>query len=91
MNATNTARLVITAVFALLAIAASCPAADKQREHNELVKKDLFAVITLQGHNCGKVVGFERQNHNDYVATCKNGTSYRVYVVPQGRVAVERH
>lgn len=66
------------------------PAADQKRKHDELVKKDLFAVITLQGHDCGEVVSFERQKQHDYVATCRNGQTFRIYVVPEGRVAVEK-
>lgn len=90
MTTTNTAGIAIAAASALLAIAASAPGTDQDRKHNALVKKDLFAVITLQGHDCGKVVTFERQNKDDYVATCKNGKSFRIYVVPEGRVAVDK-
>ena len=75
---------------ALLTPPGLSPGADTKREHDELVKKDLFAVITLQGHDCGKVVSFERQQEHDYVATCRNGQSFRIYVVPEGRVAVEK-
>jgi len=66
------------------------PDAEQERKHDELVKKDLFAVITLQGHDCGKVVSFERRKKHDYLATCRNGQTFRIYVVPEGRVAVEK-
>ena len=75
------------AVLALLALAAAVPlaAADdtKQRE-------DLAAVIALQGKPCGEVVQVRTLGENDYVATCKDGNRYHVYVNKQGRVVVEK-
>ena len=60
-------------------------------DHEEDVKKDLFAVITLQGGPCGKVVTFQRMGKNDYLAECQTGDRYRVNVTPEGRVAVGKH
>lgn len=68
------------ATAALLAAAADDP---KQRQ-------DLSAVIALQGKPCGEVVSYEAKGDNDYVATCKDGNRYRVYVNKQGRVVVEK-
>lgn len=59
------------------------------KQYEEEVKEDLFSVITLQGHPCGKVTGFQRLGENDYIATCQNGNRYRVNVV-SGRVNVEK-
>jgi hypothetical protein len=73
---------IATAVLALLsgiAIAADDP---KQRQ-------DLSAVIALQGKPCGEVVSYSKQADNDFVATCKDGNRYRVYV-KDGRVVVEK-
>jgi hypothetical protein len=53
------------------------------------VKKDLTAVIALQGKPCGEVTAVQRKNDNDYVATCKDGNKYRVYT-KDGRVIVEK-
>ncbi|MGZ5033449.1 MAG: hypothetical protein ACXWAC_09650 [Usitatibacter sp.] len=53
------------------------------------VKKDLTAVIALQGKPCGEVTEVERKGDNDYVATCKDGNRYRVYT-KDGRVIVEK-
>ena len=52
------------------------------------VAKDLTAVIALQGQPCGTVVSYEKLGENDYLARCKSGDAYRVYVNEQGRVVV---
>ncbi len=53
------------------------------------VRKDLFAVITLQGQPCGAVESYERRGENDYLVRCRTGDRYRVYV-RDGRAVVER-
>lgn len=53
------------------------------------VLKDLTAVIALHGLSCGEVTQAERKGDNDYVATCTNGSKYRVYT-RDGRVVVEK-
>jgi hypothetical protein len=52
-------------------------------------RQDLSAVIALQGKPCGEVVSYVTQADNDFVATCKDGNRYRVYV-KDGRVVVEK-
>ena len=52
--------------------------------------KDLTAVIALQGKPCGEVVTVDKRGDRDYVATCKDGNRYRVYVNAQGRVVVDK-
>jgi len=73
-------------LIALLAVAIATPALaandPKQRE-------DLAAVIALNGKPCGEVTSYVVQAENDYVATCKDGNRYRVYV-KDGRVTVEK-
>ena len=69
----------LSAVAALAAVAADDP---KQRQ-------DLAAVIALQGKPCGEVVSYVAKADNDFVATCKDGNRYRVYV-KDGRVIVEK-
>ena len=54
------------------------------------VLKDLTAVIALNGQACGEVVSAVRQGDSDYVASCKDGSRYRVFTNGQGRVVVER-
>ncbi len=54
------------------------------------VLKDLTAVIALHGQPCGQVVSATKQGENDYVAKCKDGSRYRVFVSPEGRVVVQK-
>ena len=76
----RTAFIIATAGLGLsLALAADDP---KQRQ-------DLSAVIALHGQPCGEVVSYVAQGDNDFVATCKDGNRYRVYV-KDGRVVVEK-
>jgi len=51
---------------------------------------DLKATIVLQGQACDQVVDSKRNGDSDYVATCKDGNRYHVYVNTQGRVVVEK-
>jgi hypothetical protein len=52
-------------------------------------RQDLTAVIALNGKPCGEVVSYTIQGENDFVATCKDGNRYRVYV-KEGRVVVDK-
>ena len=51
--------------------------------------QDLTSVIALHGKPCGDVVSYVAQGDNDFLATCKDGNRYRVYV-KDGRVMVEK-
>jgi hypothetical protein len=57
---------------------------------DEALKKDMTAVIALQGLPCGQVVMVKVNADNDYACTCKDGNRYRVYVNAAGRVVVEK-
>jgi hypothetical protein len=74
---------VALAVFCACASLAA-PAADDAKQ-----LQDLTAVIALQGKPCGEVVSYVAKADNDFVATCKDGNRYRVYV-KDGRVVVEK-
>ena len=52
--------------------------------------KDLTSVIMLHGLPCGQVVSAKRLADNDHIASCKNGSRYRVFVNPEGRVVVQK-
>ena len=54
------------------------------------VAKDLTSVIALQGMPCGQVVSTKEQGDNDYLATCQDGSRYRVFVNADGRVVVTK-
>ena len=78
---TTLAAIVLQAtLFAGLSLAADDPA----------VLKDLTAVIALQGQPCGQVVTATKQGDNDYIASCQDGSRYRVFVNAQGRVVVQK-
>ena len=71
--------LVVLALFAVPSFA----------QDEEALKKDLTAVIALQGLPCGQVVAVKVQAESDYAASCKDGHRYRVYLNATGRVVVE--
>jgi hypothetical protein len=74
-------------ILFVLAAAATPPmlAADDAAQ-----RKDLTAVIALQGLPCGEVVSFVAKGDQDFIATCKDGNRYRVFVNAEGRVVVQR-
>lgn len=77
----HTRSILAAAAFApLLALGADDPAQ----------LKDLSAVIALQGLPCGGVVSYEVKGERDFVATCKDGNRYRVYLNAEGRVLVSK-
>ncbi len=79
MHARFSALLAVAALLALPSFAAD----------DAVIRKDLTAVIALNGLSCGEVTQAERKGDNDYVATCKDGSKYRVYT-KDGRVVVEK-
>ena len=72
-------------LFALALFAAPSFAAD-----DEALKKDLTAVIALQGLPCGEVVNVIVQAESDFAVTCKDANKYRVYLNDAGRVIVDK-
>lgn len=71
-------------LFAAAWISLGAVAADDPKQ-----RQDLTAVIALNGKPCGEVVSYVPQGDNDFLATCKDGNRYRVYV-KDGRVVVEK-
>jgi Tfp pilus assembly ATPase PilU len=82
---TNRTALLTQAIFVAAFIAGPSLAAD-----DEALKKDMTAVIALQGMPCGQVVDVKVNAENDYACACKDGNRYRVYVNAAGRVVVEK-
>ena len=72
-------------LFVLTLFAAPSFAAD-----DEALKKDLTAVIALQGLPCGEVVDVIVQAESDFAVTCKDANKYRVYLNDAGRVVVDK-
>jgi hypothetical protein len=60
------------------------------QQDEKALKKDLTAVIALQGKPCGEVVSVTVLKQNDYAATCKDGNKYHVYENDKGRVVVDK-
>jgi hypothetical protein len=52
--------------------------------------KDLTATIVLQGMPCDKVTESKRKGDSDYIAVCKDGNRYHVFVNANGRVIVQK-
>jgi hypothetical protein len=75
-----TQSLILAAFFAIPSFAVE----------DEALKKDLTAVIALQGLPCGEVVSVKTQAENDYAVSCKDENKYRVYLNAAGRVVVEK-
>ena len=80
-------RIGMRLLFVVVSALATMPmlAADDAKQ-----KQDLSTVITLHGMPCGEVVSYVVKGDNDYVASCKDGNRYRVYVNPEGRVVVQK-
>ena len=76
---------VAQSLFVLAFVAAPSFAAE-----DEALKKDLTAVIALQGLPCGEVVAVTVQAESDYAASCKDGNQYHVYLSAEGRVMVDK-
>jgi hypothetical protein len=78
-------RASLAALAVAAALAASAAAAD-----DATVKKDLTAVIALQGLPCGQVTEVRTVGDNDYIASCQDGNRYHVFVNAQGRVVAQK-
>jgi hypothetical protein len=75
---------------AMLAMLIAVCAAPALAADDAATRKDLTAVIALQGLPCGEVVSVKTQGENDYIATCKDKNRYHVYVNSAGRVVAEK-
>ena len=77
------------AILTTLAIAATL-ATGANAADDATVKKDLTAVIALQGLPCGQVTEVKTLGDNDYIASCQDGNRYHVFVNAQGRVVAQK-
>jgi len=80
----------LTLVLAHALVVATLLAVPVFAADDEALKRDLTAVIALQGLPCGEVVAVTELARDDYAATCKDGNKYRVYTNAEGRVVVEK-
>ena len=81
-------RLTLTLAGAL--VAAAFFAVPSRAADDEELKKDLTAVIALNGLPCGKVVAVKVLAENEYNASCEGGNKYHIFVNEAGRVVVEK-
>ena len=73
-----------------LAIAVALVASAAAAADDASVRKDLTAVIALQGLPCGQVTEVRTLGDNDYIASCQDGNRYHVFVNAQGRVVAQK-
>jgi hypothetical protein len=73
----------------ILASAIGLPSAVLAQADEARVKKDLTAVLALQGKPCGEITRLENQGENDYLVTCKDGHRYRIFIDANDRVVVQ--
>jgi hypothetical protein len=78
-------RVFLHSIFVASLFAVTSLAAD-----DEALKKDLTAVIALQGLPCGQVITVKTQAENDFAVTCKDENKYHVFMNDKGRVIVEK-
>lgn len=57
---------------------------------DDAMGKDLKVTIALQGQPCDQIVSSTRTADSDYLAVCKDGNRYHVFVNAQGRVVVDK-
>jgi len=76
--------LLVAALAALTFGSTAVAAAD------EAIKNDIKATIALHGQTCDQIVEVKRTGDSDYLASCKDGNRYRVFVDAQGRVVVKK-
>ncbi len=78
-------RVAVLAMTATIFSAAPLLAAE-----DSAFSKDLKATIALQGMSCDQIVDAKRNADSDYVASCKDGNRYHVFVNDKGRVIVQK-
>jgi len=79
-----------TVVFAPSLLVLALVAAPSFAPDDEALRKDLTAVIALQGLPCGEVVEVTVQAESDFAVTCKDANKYRVYLNDAGRVVIDK-
>jgi hypothetical protein len=76
--------------FALAVVVATAGSTRLLAADDGSMVKDLKVTIVLQGLPCDEVSNAKRNGDSDYLATCKDGHRYHVFVNAQGRVVVEK-
>ena len=71
-------------------LAGASPAAQDVAPQDVALLKDLTSVIMLLDMPCGQVVGAKRKTDTDHIASCENGSHYRIFVNAGGRVVAQK-
>jgi len=74
----------------LLAIATALAGTGVASADDASVRKDLTAVIALQGLPCGQVTDVRTLGENDHIASCQDGNRYHIFINAQGRVVAQK-
>ena len=77
-------------ITALMAVAGLLGSTALLAASDDAFGRDLKVTIALQGLPCDEIVNSQRNGDSDYVATCKDGNRYHIFVNPQGRVVVQK-
>ncbi len=73
-----------------IVVMSACYAASSFAAEDVSLLKDLTSVIALLGLPCGQVVSATEPKSNEHIATCTDGSRYRVFVNDQGRVVAQK-
>ena len=68
----------------------SATRAADEMDHEDVMKRHLFSIVNLAGHQCTGVLSYERRDAGDSIVTCEDHSTYRIHVTPEGRVAVDK-
>jgi len=82
-------RIAARVVCAVALLAAASPAI-AQGASDAALLKDLTSAIAVLGLPCGEVVSATRRAEHDHIASCKDGSRYRVFINAQGRVTAQK-
>ncbi len=59
-------------------------------DHVDFMKRQLFSIINLAGHDCDSILSYETAENNGHIVTCFGQLIYRIHVTPVGQVAVDK-
>ncbi|MEO6268999.1 MAG: hypothetical protein ABIP08_01705 [Lautropia sp.] len=79
-----------TRTWILAAVLAGMSTTPSRAADDPALLKDLTSVIALLGLPCGQVISATRLKEDDHIATCRDGTRYRVFVDTAGRVVAQK-
>jgi len=80
----------LTRTWILAAVLAAISTVPSRAADDPALLKDLTSVIALLGLPCSQVISATRLKEGDHIATCRDGTRYRVFVNATGRVVAQK-